>query len=388
MKILHTSDWHLGRILHGIHLTDDQAYILDQFVAFVKDYRPDVILVAGDIFDRAVPPIEAVNLLDEVVSKILIDFNIPMIMIAGNHDSPDRLEFGSRLMEGRGLSISGKLFTPMKPIVLYDKYGPVNFYSVPFAEPAVVRDKLSDDTIHVHDTAMCKLIEYIKHGMDKNVRNVLIGHAFVAGGEESESERPLSVGGSSVVNSSYFKDFDYVALGHLHRPQRIGSESIRYSGSLMKYSFSEANQKKGICFIEMDKTGDVLVEEIELKPKRDLRCIEGYLNELLDEAKYDQNKDDYLCVTLKDEGALLDPMGKLRKVYPNVLHIERHQLVSSGNLVRADRDFKKMSEVDLFASFYSQVADREFTDEYKKVFEEILKSFYKNREGGVKDEAS
>ncbi|QEK11429.1 exonuclease SbcCD subunit D [Crassaminicella thermophila] len=376
MRILHTSDWHLGRIFHGVHLTNDQAYLLDKFIELVKDIKPDVILVSGDIFDRSVPPTEAINLLDDVVSKILIDYCVPIIMIAGNHDSPDRLGFGSRILKGRGLNISGKLITDIKPVVIYDDYGPVNFYTIPYVEVATVRETFDDKGINVHDEAMFKVINHIRGSMNTDSRNVLIAHAFVAGGEESESERPLSVGGSSVVNASYFKSFDYVALGHLHRAQRVGAENIRYSGSLMKYSFSEVNHKKGICFIEMDEKGNVLIENIELKPKKDLRCIEGYLDEILKGPKNGENKDDYICVTLKDEGAILDAMGKLRKVYPNVVHIERPQFTINNDCVGADKDFKKMSEIDLFASFYKQVTQSTFTDEYKTVFKNILDQYY------------
>ncbi len=251
MRILHTSDWHLGRIFHGVHLTEDQAYMLEQLIQLIKDRRPDVILVAGDIFDRSVPPVEAVNLLDDTLSKILMDYKIPTIMISGNHDSPDRVDFGSRLMEESKLHIVGRFNNSQKPVMVEDKFGAVYFYPLPYVEPAIVRDSIGAE-VHSHDEAMKVLMENIKSTMDKEKRNVLITHTFAAGGEASESERPLSIGGSSVVDAAYFNDFDYVALGHLHRPQRIGGENIRYSGSLMKYSFSEATQKKHIPIIEMD----------------------------------------------------------------------------------------------------------------------------------------
>ncbi|SHI68170.1 Exodeoxyribonuclease I subunit D [Geosporobacter subterraneus DSM 17957] len=382
MRILHTSDWHLGRIFHGIHLTEDQAHILDQFITLVHDTKPDVILVAGDIFDRSVPPTEAVNLLDEVVSKILIDEGVPIMMIAGNHDSPDRLGFGYRLLEERGLNISGKLKIDRKPVILHDAYGPVYFYAIPYAEPALVREHFPGQSIQGHEEAMGSIIQHIHGHRPQNIRNVLMAHAFVAGGEESESERPLSVGGSSVVRADYFKDFHYVALGHLHRPQKAGEEHIRYSGSLMKYSFSEAAHKKAVNFIEMDEKGDIRIEYISLKPKRDLRCVEGYLQDLLKAGEQDNNREDYLKVTLLDEGAILDAIGKLRKVYPNVLHIERPQLTSNNQLVSADKDFRKMNELHLFASFLGQVTDREITEEQQKAFQQVLDQYYRMmREG-------
>ena len=382
MKILHTSDWHLGRIFHGIHLTEDQSHILEQFTDLVQDTKPDAVVVAGDIFDRSVPPTEAVNLLDEVVSKILMDQNIPIIMIAGNHDSPDRLGFGYRLLESRGLNISGKLRLDRKPVVLYDGYGPVYFHAIPYAEPAMVKEHFLDEKIGGHDDAMGRIVQHIHENRLQNSRNVLIAHAFVAGGEESESERPLSVGGSSAVKTDKFKDFNYVALGHLHRPQKAGEEHIRYSGSLMKYSFSEASHKKAINFIEMDERGNVKIESISLKPKRDLRCLEGYLQDLLNSGEKDGNREDYLKVTLLDEGAILDAIGKLRRVYPNVLHIERPKLTASGQLLGADRNFKKMGELHLFSSFLSQVTEQEITEEQQKAFQQTLDHYYRMmREG-------
>jgi exonuclease SbcD len=376
MRILHTSDWHLGRIFYGVHLTDDQAYVLEQFVDLIKETKPDVILVAGDIFDRSVPPIEAVNLLDDVISRILLDCRVPIMMIAGNHDSPDRLGFGYRLVKSKGLNIWGKLMVNMSPVVLYDQYGPVHFYAIPFADPAVVREQLCDGEIRTHDDSMFQLIQRIKERTDHKVRKVLMAHAFVAGGEESESERPLSVGGSTMIDVSYFEVFDYVALGHLHRPQKIREQRIQYSGSLMKYSFSEADHKKHVSIIDMDQYGSITVEHISLKPRRDLRCIKGHLKELLKGPQNGESSEDYMMVTLLDEGAILDAMGRLRKVYPNVLHIERPQFATGSNLIGADRNFRKMNELDLFSSFIYQVTDQEITEQQKKIFEHVLDQYY------------
>lgn len=375
MRVIHTSDWHLGRIFHGVHLTDDQAYILNQLMDLIKDAKPDVLLVAGDIFDRSVPPVEAVNLLDETLSKIIIDYKIPTIMIAGNHDSPDRIHFGSRLMGASKLSISGRFSKNLGPVVIEDKYGPVHFYPLPYAEPAVVRDGMGDEEIHTHDDSMCRIMNTIKGTMDKSKRNVLVAHTFAAGCEASESERPLSIGGASVVDSSYFNDFNYAALGHLHRPQRVTSENIRYSGSLMKYSFSEAAQKKHIPVVDIDEDGTVHIEKIELKPRRDLRCIEGYLDDILKGPKDGERRDDYIMVTLKDEGAILDAMGKIRSVYPNTLHIERPQLVLSRGLTGPDSNFRKMSMTDLFSSFFKHVTDTEISEEQVTVFEEVVSKY-------------
>lgn len=372
MRIIHTSDWHLGRIFHGVHLTDDQSYMLDQLIDLIKDMKPDVLLVAGDIFDRSVPPVEAVNLLDDTLSKVLIDYKIPTIMIAGNHDSPDRIHFGSRLMGASKLSIFGKFNKSLDPVVLEDKYGPVFFYPLPYAEPVVVREGIGDEKIHTHDDSMCRVLDLIKGSMDKNKRNVLIAHTFAAGCEVSESERPLSIGGSEVVNAEYFNGFNYVALGHLHRPQKVGAENIRYSGSLMKYSFSEASQKKHIPVIDIDEYGNVQIQKIELKPRRDMRCIEGYLDDILKGPKDEENREDYIMVTLKDDGAILDAMGKIRTVYPNALHIERPQFVQNNELKGPDSNFRKMSISELFKSFFKQVTESEISEEQMVVFEDIV----------------
>jgi DNA repair protein SbcD/Mre11 len=381
MRILHTSDWHLGRIFHGVHLTEDQADILNKLLYLIKDSKPDVILIAGDLFDRSVPPVEAVNLLDEVVSKIVLDLKIPTIMIAGNHDSPDRIHFGSRLMEASRLRVFGKFSKDLNPIAIEDSFGAINFYPLPYVEPMAIREEFNDNNVHTHDDAMFKIMSNIKNSIDKTKRNVLIAHTFAAGGESSESERPLSIGGSGVVNSAHFSDFDYVALGHLHRPQRAGSDKIMYSGSLMKYSFSEVDQKKYIPIIDMDEKGNISVENIVLNPRRDLRCVEGYIDDILKGPQNGESKNDYIMVTLKDEGAILDAMGKIRSVYPNCLHIERPQLTPSGNLCGPDSNFKKMSIEDLFSSFYKQMTDSEMSEEQALALENILSKYNKMLRG-------
>lgn len=380
MRILHTSDWHLGRIFHGVHLTEDQAYILEQLTLLIKEEKPDVILVAGDIFDRSVPPVEAVNLLDDTLSKILMDYKIPTIAISGNHDSPDRVDFGSRLMEESRLHIYGRFNRNPRPVIIEDKFGPVYFYPLPYVEPAVVREGMEAE-IHSHDEAMHALVDNIKNTMNMDGRNVLITHTFAAGGEASESERPLSIGGSSVVDAAYFSDFNYVALGHLHRPQKVGGDNIRYSGSLMKYSFSEANQRKHIPIIDMDEKGNVNIETVELKPRRDLRCIEGYLADILKGPQKGESSEDYIMVTLKDDGAILDAMGKIRNVYPNTLHIERPQFISGNNTLNIDSNFRKMDIADLFSSFYKQVTDIEISEEQKAAFSDIARKFNNSLRG-------
>jgi len=377
MKLIHTSDWHLGRIFHGVHLTDDQEHVLRQFVDLVADVKPDAVLIAGDIYDRAVPPPEAVALLDDVLSSITLKLKVPVIMIAGNHDSPERLGFGSRVMAERGLHVFGPLSQSIEPIQLEDKSGLVNLYCLPYAEPPVVR-QVFDQEAPDHNSIFKLLLNEAKKKHPPGRRSILMTHAFVAGGEESESERPLSVGGSGMVDAQLFSDFNYVALGHLHRPQKAGFEHVQYSGSLMKYSFSEADHKKAVNIVEMDASGGVKLEKVSLLPRRDVRRIEGNLADIIAGAAKDNGKHDYLMVTLQDKQAILDAMGKLREVYPNVLHIERPMLSIDGKLNNNQADHRKIDDAQLFASFFSQVMNEDLSDDeqraYKTVVQELIHS--------------
>jgi exonuclease SbcD len=275
MRFIHTADWHLGRLFHGVHLTDDQHHALMQVVQVVKEERPDAVLVAGDIYDRAIPPPEAVELLDEALCRLVIDLKVPVVLIAGNHDSPQRLHFGSRLLKDRRLYVTGNLPAKCESVVFGDGNGPVHVYAVPYCEPMIVRQGLSCEEVVDHDSAMRAIVGRIAGGHPSGERKILMGHAFVAGGAECESERPLSVGGAGTVDVGSLSGFDYVALGHLHCPQRIGGGEVRYSGSLLKYSFDEVHQPKGVYVVDMDKGGACAVRTVPIVPRRDVRKIEG-----------------------------------------------------------------------------------------------------------------
>ncbi|HBX22611.1 MAG TPA: exonuclease SbcCD subunit D [Desulfotomaculum sp.] len=379
MRFLHTSDWHLGRIFHGVHLTDDQAHVLDQFIELVKDVKPDAVLIAGDVYDRSVPPIEAVRLLDETITRILLDCRVPVIMIAGNHDSPERLGFGTRLLARQGLHVVSRINGNPAPVILGDAYGPVYFCPVPYAEPPVVRQILSVTDALDHDRALRLLTGQLLAQIPAGARSVALAHAFVAGGEASDSERPLSVGGTGAVDCSCFHNFHYTALGHLHSPQRAGSTAIRYAGSLLKYSFAESANRKSVTLVEMDGAGEVQIEEMALTPRRDVCCLSGYLDELITMTLTGDspNRDDYLMVTLKDTGAILDAIGKLRAVYPNVLHIERPCLAGTSELRGPGGDHRRVNEADLFASFFEQVTGEHLQDDLQQTFAETLESLYR-----------
>ncbi|HMK35206.1 MAG TPA: exonuclease SbcCD subunit D [Desulfomonilaceae bacterium] len=358
MRFIHTSDWHLGRLMHGEHLTEDQAYVLDQMKLLARDSRPDALLVSGDVYDRAVPPPEAVALLDDFLSFMVLDLDIPVILIAGNHDSPSRLQFASRVLAGRNLHVFGSVRLP-RSVTFTDSHGPVHVYAVPYAEPVSVREVFQNDEIRDHDSAMAALTDVVVAGCPADERTILVAHAFVAGGSPAESERPLSVGGAETVDASRFRGFHYVALGHLHRPQSAGSPRIQYPGSLLKYSFSEADHSKGVNLVEMDRDGHCRVERIPLTPRHDVRRIRGLLEDLLKHPDPHKNREDYLMISLLDVAPILDVMGRLKDVYPNVLHIERECLAPGVQNLEGRTDHRKINDMDLFAAFFSQVTGSE-----------------------------
>jgi len=406
MRFIHTADWHLGRTFHNVSLVEDQAHVLDQLVALVKETRADALVVAGDVYDRAVPPTDAVRLLGDVLERVVVGLEVPVVMIAGNHDSPDRLEFGAPLLSSRGLHVRGTLAPDAGPVVLHDEHGPVGFFLLPYAEPPLVRERLGEDGLRSHDEAMRALTARILGSVvprpDLLPRTVLLAHCFAAGGEASESERPLTVGGAGTVDPGCFRGFSYTALGHLHRPQTFGAR-VRYSGSLLKYSFSEADHRKSASVVELDATGNVTVEEIPLSPRRDVRIVEGFLKELLGEASREPgakgeepaatsgsappgagrrtggpadsvvgSREDYLLVRLLDKEAILDPMGKLREVFPNALHVERPGLWSTGEVQVVGRERLRASIMDLFAAFFQEMTDEPLDDRQRAAFAEIV----------------
>lgn len=351
MRFLHSADWHLGRVYHGVSLLEDQAHVLQQFVRIAADTRPDAILLAGDIYDRSVPPAEAVRLLDLVLSELILELKIPVVMIAGNHDGPDRLAFGAGLLQRAGLTVRGPVEMNAAPVVLRDAHGEVAIYVLPYAEPALVRSASGDDSIADHHAALAAQTAAVRAAHVPGRRAVVVAHAFVQGGAESESERPLSVGGTGAVGAGVFDGFNYVALGHLHRPQAMAGGRIQYSGSLLKYSFAEADHAKSVNLVELDAEGNCAVERIALVPRRDLRILEGELAALVAAAAIDPARDDYVLARLTDRGALLDAMGKLRSAYPNALAIERPTLIGDGP-GRATADHRRTRIQDLFASFH------------------------------------
>ena len=395
MKIIHTSDWHIGKIVNEYSMIDDQKYILNKLIELIDEENIDVLMIAGDVYDRSIPPVEAVELLNETLSKLIIDRNVSVMIISGNHDSGERLSFGSKILEKQGLYIAGSDDKLYKKVVLRDNNQNVNFYLVPYKDPALTKKLLNNKEIRSHNDAMIAVIDKIKEELNENEINILIGHGYVtmkreeaiegndhkyevAELETSESERPLSIGGTDLIDGNIFKDFDYVALGHLHGRQRIGRETMRYSGSLLKYSFSEVKQKKSVAVLDLiDK--DINVELKELKPLRDLRIIKGNIEDLICEGRdIEEGKEDYIQAILTDDGELMNPMEKLKSVYPNTMLIsrERKKNVSKENTL-SKGEFIKKSKIDLFKNFYEAYGSGEYNYKKEAVLIDTIKEVLK-----------
>ncbi|RDX37164.1 exonuclease SbcCD subunit D [Vibrio campbellii] len=372
MKFIHTSDWHLGRQFHNVSLLDDQQAVLDQLIQYVEDNPVDAMVVAGDIYDRSVPPTIAIELLNKVVKRICGELNTPMILISGNHDGAERLGFGAEQMKNAGLHIISNFEDMLTPVIIEtESAGQVAFYGMPYNDPEQVRFAYQEP-VSTHDQAHKLLAEKITEQFQPEQRNVLVSHCFVDGAIESESERPLSIGGSDRVSHEHFLNFDYVALGHLHQPQKKGEEYIRYSGSLMKYSFGEQNQKKGFTLVEIDQNGFVSAEHIDLAAPHEMRIVEGELEQVIEQGKTDPKNEDYLLVRLMDKHAILNPMEKLRTVYPNVLHLEK-----PGMLIGVEQEMAQAklarSEIDMFRDFFSEAQDGQLSQEQDQAISDIIK---------------
>ena len=380
MKFIHTSDWHIGRQLHNQSLLEDQAVVLQQIISLAKQHDVDAVIVAGDIYDRSVPPASAITLLDEVLQTLVDELNIQVIMIAGNHDGYERLGFAAKHMASSGLHIIGPLTKTLSKIELSGKNGNGMFYPIPYAEPSRV-SHIFEQTVQEHEQAISIILEQVHDHDSKGLPKIVISHCFLDGGTESESERPLSIGGADKINPELFNVFDYVALGHLHGAQFKGAEHIRYSGTPLKYSFSEVNQKKSITLVEF-KQGESKpdITLLPLKAKRDVRVIEGFLDEVLEQGKVDADKDDYLLVRLLDKHAILDAMGKLRSVYPNVLHLERKGLMAENAQTEIRKEHIKQNEMEMFSSFFEQTTGDAISEPQQRLLSQVLEQLHQHKD--------
>ena len=378
MKFLHTSDWHLGRQFHNVSLLDDQQAVLEQLISYLESNPVDALVIAGDIYDRSVPPTSAIELMNYFVEKVCGEMSLPVIIIPGNHDGAQRLGFAASQMKSSGLHIIANFDDMLMPVVINSDIGEVAFYGMPYNDPELVRH-YSKQPAKDHDQAHQLLLEKIRQQFKPQQKNVLLSHCFVDGAIESESERPLSIGGSDRVSHEHFVEFDYVALGHLHQPQKKGEEYIRYSGSLMKYSFSEQHQAKGMTLVELDANGFKSATHIPLTAPHQMRIIEGELSTLIEQGKTDPNNHDYILARLMDKHAILDPMEKLRKVYPNVLHLEK-----PGMLVGVDQQMGKArlarGELDMFKDFFLEAKQEPLNTAQEQAVSEIISKLTRQQE--------
>ena len=394
MRFLHTADWHLGRIFYGQYLTDDQAYVLEhQFFTILKEEKIDGILLAGDVFDRAVPPIEAIELWDSIITRLAMDYKIPLFVVSGNHDGAERLEVGRSMLSESGIHIWGSPHHALQPFEFEGFDGRVAICPMPFSEPRRIGDALglnsseskpvdtdmTDDTLfsyvddndqeavalnlHNYDQIYQAWSDYLYKQVPKQMRSIAISHAFVMGGEVGGSERTLSVGGSEQVSPHVFKNFHYIALGHLHGPQRMGADHIRYSGSPLKYSFDEHGQKKSFTIIDMDTNGKVDISTILVEAKRDVVILEGYFEDLLNNtALQKKHKDDYVQARLLDTMPIMDGMAKLRQVYHRCMTIELAGRIATPVVDMGDAVFKELDERQLFNQFAETVWKEPLTE--------------------------
>lgn len=357
MKLFHLSDLHIGKRVNEFSMLEDQKYILGQILKAAKEYQPDGIILAGDIYDKPVPAAEAVQVFDDFLTS-LNERKIPVFMISGNHDSPERVSYGGRLMKKSSIYVAPVYEGKTEKVEMEDAYGKVYIHLLPFVKPAVVRHAFERGEFEKEAEAVCDYQSAVKMAVshmavDAEARNVLVAHQFVTGAMRCESEE-VSVGGLDNVDASAFNVFDYVALGHIHSPQAVGREQVRYCGTPLKYSFSEAGQEKSITVVEIKEKGNVKISAILLQPLRDMRKIRGSYMEVTAKSFYENgNCEDYLHVTLTDEEDILDGLQKLRVIYPNIMQLEYDNRRTRGNReLTAARAAEKKSEMELFMEFY------------------------------------
>lgn len=353
MKFLHLADLHLGKRVNGFSMLEDQAHILRQILAILDNEQPDGVLIAGDVYDKSVPSVEAVGLLDGFLTELRAR-GVPVLLISGNHDSPERLAFGGRVMDSCGIHVSPVYDGALAPVTLQDAFGPVHIWLLPFVKPAHVRRWFPDADIESYTDAIAEAIAHMD--IDTAARNVLVTHQFVTGGARSGSEE-LSVGGTDNVDSGVFAPFDYVALGHLHGAQHIGRETIRYAGSPLKYSFSEARQHKSVTVVTLGEKGDVQVRTVALTPLRELREIRGSYDELTARSFYEHTtyRSDYLHLILTDEQDVFDAMSRLRTIYPYLMTLDYDNArtrAAGGMSVPAETE--RHTPLELFEALYQR----------------------------------
>ena len=371
MKFLHLADLHLGKRVNGFSMLEDQAHILRQILAILDDEQPDGVLIAGDVYDKSVPSVEAVGLLDGFLTELRAR-GVPVLLISGNHDSPERLAFGGRVMDSCGIHISPVYDGALAPVTLQDAFGPVHVWLLPFVKPAHMRRWFPDADIESYTDAVAEAVAHMD--IDTAARNVLVTHQFVTGGARSGSEE-LSVGGTDNVDSGVFAPFDYVALGHLHGAQHIGRETIRYAGSPLKYSFSEARQHKSVTVVTLGEKGDVQVRTVALTPLRELREIRGSYDELTARSFYEHTtyRSNYLHLILTDEPDVFDAMRRLRTTYPYLMTLDYDNArtrAAGGMSVPAETE--RRTPLELFEALYQRQNHRPMSEVQRAYIAQLM----------------
>lgn len=376
MKVIHTADWHLGRMLNGKSLLNDQAYILEQFVTAMKKEQPDVIVLAGDVYDTSYPSKEAIQLLERTIDTLNLALNIPLIITSGNHDGKKRLNYGARWFEKTNIYIRTQLKDMISPITIQG----VNFYTLPFATISEVQQYFEQDKLETHQQAIDLCIANISQVMDDSAVNILVGHMTVQGGKRSDSERPLTIGTVESVDRKSFKAFNHVMLGHLHHPFSIDSNYISYSGSLLQYSFSEVSQPKGYrsVTIENDYIKDIFVP---LEPLRILEVVEGDYEAAIQEKLNVKNKENYLHFKLKNMSHVTDPMMHLKQIYPNTLALTNMSFEFESGYLEQHKAIEQLDDNTIINNFYEDITSTELTETQKNKITAILNTL---TEGGNK----
>ncbi len=375
MKFIHLSDLHIGKRVNEFSMLLDQEYILKQILDIIDDRKPDGVIIAGDIYDKSVPSAEAVILFDEFLVK-LSERDLYVFVISGNHDSPERIAFGGRLMQASRIYMSPVYDGGLKPVTLEDEYGKINIWMLPFVKPAHVRKFNEDKEIASYTDAMKVVIDSLDINAEE--RNIMITHQFVTGAERSESEE-ISVGGTDNVDVSVFDAFDYTALGHIHRPQNCKSERVRYSGTPLKYSFSEAKDKKSVTVVELKDKGTLNVTTVPLKPLRNMVELRGKYEELIarDYYKGTSYQEDYVRITLTDEEDIPDAIGKLRIVYRNLMKLDYDNLrTRNTNIIDKAEDVQKKSPYEHFSEFYEKQNNQPMSDSQKEIIKNIVSEIW------------
>ena len=376
MRFLHLSDLHLGKRVNEFSMLEDQAYILKEILNIIDEQKVEAVLIAGDVYDKVIPSAEAVRLLDDFLTRIAAR-ELPVFLISGNHDSAERVAFGSRLMSSRQIYLSPVFESDVEPVTISDRYGEINIYMLPFVKPSLVKRVYLEEEIITYQDAVNAAVQHMQIDTDK--RNVLLAHQFVTGAARCDSEE-LSVGGLDDVDASIFDGFDYVALGHLHGPQKIGKETVRYSGTPLKYSFSEANQKKAAVIVDVEEKGKINIQQIPFLPKHDMREIRGTYMEVtaLDFYK-DMKTDDYLHITLTDEEDIPDAIGKLRTIYPNIMKLSYDNLrTRAAGTVRGTAEVEEKSPMELLREFYELQNNQSMTDEQEGIARGMMEEIWED----------